>query len=419
MVRNMKISKGKLVQVILMLCAFQFFAVFRVGRYIYKTDFINLTTIIFSLIFIISYHFKPILDRRVAGSFYNWIISTFYLWIIEIINSIVKYQKHGQSLLDVLSSSFGMLTIIMVFPLCYAQKREKRPDTLKNILKLMSLIAAVLSIIQVFFNQYGIVFLDTTDSLDRNGRIRFGIAAALVSVGMIISFFDWIEGKKKKDIFAVLIELLFFFYATQTRSRLMYSIAAIYFSLILFLKNRNKRILFFIIGVIAIALLLFSGLASEFKNSLQTDAGILMRSNAISFYISQWLSSPIVGMGYIKASNANSFLLDTLMGPLYYGRIRYYYRNDVGIVGLLNESGILGIVWYIWLIVLLYRSVRQLYKINKKKYTWAVAVYIYVLLCSINLIITSNLSDLSVIIAIMNCSLLYERNNELKLENSG
>lgn len=386
---------------IIALCVCQWFGIFKTGNFIYKADLINISTIFISIVIIIILSFEPILQKKTIGKYRFWIVGTILLWIFECVNSAINYAKYGQSFFDTIAASFGILSIISLLPLCYLQEKIRDKNYLKNLIKNLGFVAALLSIVQVFLYDYNIIFLDISGSSTRYGSLRFSVAGYMVSISVIITLFDWIKTKRGVDLVKTIIEIIFLIYAQKTRTEIIYVILAVYFVSILFLKNKNAKVLLFILGILALFMSTASGFTSSFLAELDSDAGINMRFETINFYMKQFYDHPILGMGFIRSSTNNATLYGLLYGSGRYAG--YFYRDDVGIIGVINEKGILGIIWYCLVLILILKQVIFLYRFDKKENVWMLCIWVYILICSINIIWVNNLriASLSIIIALI------------------
>ena len=213
----------------------------------------------------------------------------------------------------------------------------------------------------------------------RYGSLRLSVASYIVSFALFISIFDFINTKNKTDFINIIVCSFFFFYAVKTRTEIMYIISTIYIIIILFIKKRNFKIIMIMLGLIIFGTLLLSGFFSNYYSSLENDDGVNMRFYTIDYYTEQIKEKPILGMGYIK-QNIND-KLDILL----FGEKGYYYRDDVGFIGTVNESGVVGGLLYLSLIIILLRMIIKLYKFDKLNYLWMLSIAIYIIFCSINI----------------------------------
>ena len=88
--------------------------------------------------------------------------------------------------------------------------------------------------------------------------------------------------------------------------------------------------------------------AAYINDYINNDYGLLNRSEAIVFYLNQFIHKPMFGMGYIGTdrSSVTSLLL--------YGPNGNYYRGDLGVIGLIDEYGIAGLIWTLYFLYGIY-----------------------------------------------------------------
>ena len=380
-----KLNLNKTMLCLLVLCVCQFFAIFKISDYIYKADLINVSTILVTCV-IFFFTFGKIFFNKDYDNQYNKIIILYgILVLVEIFHSYFLYRQYGQSFFSTLLVSVSDISVIVFFPFCYLQNKIRNKDYLKECIKVFGFICSFLSLIQVFMYQYGIIFLDIAHSSIRYDTLRFSVGGYLVSIALIISLFDYFNKGHFKDIIFVITYVLFFFFASKTRSEILYILFSIIISIILFLKNKKIKYSMIFISIVSIVVLLSNGFIQKYVFDLSNDVGVNVRYNTISYYMNQFYERPLLGMGYINTG------LNRNLDILYYGYDGYYYRDDVGIVGLLNEKGILGGLLYISFLFASFRMTHKLYIKDKNKYIWLLAIMIYMSFCSINLIYLNSL----------------------------
>lgn len=103
--------------------------------------------------------------------------------------------------------------------------------------------------------------------------------------------------------------------------------------------------IFSIIFVILFASLKFDSIFSSISSYFEDDAGIMIRFKTIEYYWNHILEKPLFGYGFITANR------QTATYSIMSGIGGYYFRDDVGIVGFLDQFGFLGGVWFISLVV--------------------------------------------------------------------
>ncbi|WP_022755936.1 hypothetical protein [Butyrivibrio fibrisolvens] len=408
----------KILLIILLLLPFQLLGVVHISKIMYLPDFINMMTIIISVVIIVLLRFKPIKIKKYAGAYYYWGILSIIIWLCEIIYSYILYSHYGQSLLSCVKASYSYCVIIVIYVLSYFLFRINDVHFLKNCIKAFGMLSSLFSIIQVILYRYSIVVFDMADEAVRNGRLRYGIASNFLPLAFFITFSDFVEKRKRKDFFIIVLEAIALLYAFQTRSLILYMVLTILIVLLVFAKKiRTKLVLMFslaIISVYAIGTDLTNPLVFEFSN----DYGIEARFYAIIFYLKQFLEKPLFGMGSIRESSGNAYLKGLLHGSsgVFSGKL---FRDDVGVIGLLNERGIIGIAWYLLLLLILFKECRIIAKSNISERIWVISIYIYILISSFNLLYVENSR---LVVCCFICSLIHHyylnTNKTLKYSNN-
>lgn len=403
---KIRVSTAKTIVVLLIASICRYFAIFRTSKVIYSGDLVSLSVIFITAIAIVLTNGK-ILTSKYIGEYSFWISLTLVMWVTQLIHSTIAYHKYGQTFFQVLSVGYLTLSVLMLYVLAYYQEHIEPIDYLKNIIVSAALAVSIISVAQVYLYKFGIIFLDvgtvTTNDI-RNGTLRFRLGQGIVPFALYITLLEAIYEPRNriKNLIFSLIYISCLSYAVKTRSLNLCIIITLYLILLFYLKKRTTKVLLIMIGATSLALLIKTGTLYDYFTGLSKDVGVNMRFNTIRFFWNEFLEHPILGMGYIKASTASPRLLTLLMGPLYYGKYRYYYRSDVGIVGMLNENGIVGALWYAMALFILFKQSIYLYKKKARKYTWCIAATLHITLCSINLIFTNSIPLFVLIMALIN-----------------
>ncbi|WP_242954150.1 hypothetical protein [Clostridium puniceum] len=107
------------------------------------------------------------------------------------------------------------------------------------------------------------------------------------------------------------------------------------------------------------------------------------RTEALNYYIEKIINNPIIPIGLLnEANNLERFYI-------IHGKQGYLYESDVGIVGLAVTLGVVGLVWFILLIIKLFRIIIYVYRKKKlNEYIELVGIITFVIINVITLIIT-------------------------------
>ena len=176
-------------------------------------------------------------------------------------------------------------------------------------------------------------------------------------------------------------------------------------------KNVKKQLKFWIVFLISIILTFVS--AEYFipivKNLIHSDHGIQIRFLTIEYYIEYFKNHYLFGAGYISSSPYFE-TYSIVTGPL--GR---YYPSDVGLIGLMFRSGIIGLIWLIsWFYTSLKIIKDNTIRIPAQYDLLMKLVIVFLMFSCINLIIT-DAPRFPYIALVM---LLFESSYTLSYENS-
>lgn len=195
----------------------------------------------------------------------------------------------------------------------------------------------------VLYSAFSFNPLQLSENVTRNGTIRFGIGTGIVILALIISFTKFLnKSATKLDVINILLGTIQIYYVNKTRSIILFLI--ILFCIIILKTKRTNNLLkisLFLLISVSVILVFFGNqyFAAYINDYVNNDYGLLNRSEAIVFYLNQFIHKPMFGMGYIGTdrSSVTSLLL--------YGPNGNYYRGDLGVIGLIDEYGIAGLIW--------------------------------------------------------------------------
>lgn len=351
---------------------------------VYFTDAIAIMLILLSIFYFITHNVSSLLlvPKKRKMDRYAFI---FLVWIIiEVIVSYIRYLS-SQDLSSTIKESLPFIAMVLVY---YVIKiiisNQQSFDYLVAVLIKVSVVCSVLAIISlIVFTRTGnnILGLDSESySFIRNGRGHFMIGSMVVIPATVFLWCRIITQRMNlKSMVIFVLNLFHILYVGQTRMVIAITIVVLVLSYIVVSKKSKSFKIVILIGMaLTLAILGYQELSAQY-NSLISDNSIVYRLEGIQFYLTQLLSKPLTGMGFISTKN-------TILSPLLYGPLHRFYRTDVGYVGFINCLGIFGGAWYIS--ALLY-SIKIFLKkkaiISIKLYEYCYAYIILILLSSINL----------------------------------
>jgi len=152
------------------------------------------------------------------------------------------------------------------------------------------------------------------------------------------------------------------------------------------LRNiKNKKLILSIMTIIFILYIITSNLIGKVFSFFDYSSGsVYARVEGIIYYLSFFKQSPINFMGFVNG--ANNFTNEIL-----HGKQGYLYTTDICILGELTILGILGLIWYIALVIKMIKLCY--YKNENGKYVYIninTGVVAFILLSSLTLIVLNS-----------------------------
>ena len=321
------------------------------------------------------------------------VIGLLIIYLIQVCSSCFVYN---QGFIEVIKASYYFFIPLLYYLLISFLDDEKKYRKLFRIIILFSSILSFLFIIQsIAYEEFGIIFLKLEKLSGsiffiRNNRIRLIQPALIISFSLILSWAELIKLEKKNDkllyVYNIIFGLIYLILVCQTR---MLTLSVITSMLAILLLKRKSNIKQLTVIIFIINLFLFIYNINFTKNFIQsfdaTDFAWSMhaRTEALNYYIEKIINNPIIPIGLLnEANNLERFYI-------IHGKQGYLYESDVGIVGLAVTLGVVGLVWFILLIIKLFRIIIYVYRKKKlNEYIELVGIITFVIINVITLIIT-------------------------------
>lgn len=282
-----------------------------------------------------------------------------YFLIYYIIELFISALKNGQGLIDAFIASNFYLVILMYFVLIRYFKNVE----LDNFWNLVVCISAMN--IMVCWLQYLLSFKNIVFS-HMNMGTRFGttriadMGETLTCFGIIIcvALFVHSEDRKKRIGYFVVAfgGILGNLLVNKGRMTLVALFVAVCAMCIAKYKKNLAKVLFVIaLVIIAVIIFLQTPIGKVYMNSfnlVETDT-VSVRNREMAYYNEQTtanLGNFLIGVGFIRDDAAEKTLY--LRGPA-----RAYSRTDIGIWGLANGLGIVGVIWYLVVTLMIIKKV--------------------------------------------------------------
>lgn len=292
---------------------------------------------------------------------YKYHIAFFLIYYaFELVRSGIE-NKQGLLNAFIASNFYIVILAYFLFNLFISKFGIKK---LFNIIIILSAINIFLCWIQFLLLFAGKVFLHLNSENIRFGTIRINeISDSLVCMGILISFYEIITHTKHW------VKLKYFvciggFSGCVFVGKGRVIIVALFVAGVIMLIDRYHKNFYSIIGiatiiVVFVLLFLATPVGRMFYWSMgdgENDTGSI-RADEIEYYNEQTMNKLLVGVGFIRD-------IDDEMSDYLRNGGHWYTRTDVGIWGIANELGLIGAVWYIFVLL---KMIGQLRFIKKSK----------------------------------------------------
>jgi len=360
---------------ILWSAGFGLFFVLPYFKNLYWLDSLSIFTIIVSLTyFILIFANTGVVRFGFHNSSLFWV---FFFFIA--ISFLFSSYKYNQGLAGTIKyAAYYLIPLFSIFVYFQFPKRFRSFSAVNKAIINVSIIDSTVALVSYFLIVNADINLLNIPYSLRNGTPRFTIGVEVVLISIFISLNKCFKTKKisPKDACNIILGTLQIIIAGKTRSFLLYYAIAFVFIIALYSNFKTKICLY---TVFFDLFLVFAFNAQYIINSISdyflSDAGISIRFEAISFFMKQFYSKPFFGIGFISSKGPYSTLLGGANGKFYY--------DDVGVVGLLAQFGLFGLLW---VIVLLATAFLQAKKTNLLISPILKTFVFYLTISSINLL---------------------------------
>lgn len=375
----------------------------------------------------ILYVFMNLFKLKKRKYYSKWLIFT--IVVVAFTNEIYCCFKYNQSIID------GIVAIYFIFAafIYYAFYDYFKID-INRIMKIISVIENIAAIVALLAISQAFIFpgVQLFDFTYRNGNIRIygtalGYFALLFLIGKILIGKITVSEKVKLGILVVML-----LFVSQSRGGIItLTFSALWGILIKIWNNGIKKalistVIFFILTIVVLYIFYKIGylnfLFTIFDEILGEYGSSATRSAEITYYQELMIQNPFMGIGILKggSSIANEIYRQDL----------WFYIEDTGILGFCFQTGIMGIVWICYLLIVLMRKIHKLKLLNNDISQLIRYVSIMILITSIigftftNYIVARSSISLFFMILAMMDSLIYEsifdnNNNVMKKKKEG
>lgn len=349
---------------------------------------VSIGIIIISIIYIM---INPNFIFNNRGYFSVDICIFIFMCLFQCILTELKYQQGFSYIFRV---SIYYFTLLIYLLLSYFLRNDYKK--IKGYFKNVSLFFSIILILQYFlYNELGITFLKLDLSIgQRFGQARISVGIFMIVVGVVLSVSSIIkcinnkEKLRKIDLLVVVLGLIDVIFVSKTRSIIISLIVSILGMSFLLIRNKKTKAIIIILLIITGGLVINTEMFNKFVNLKNTEysENSNIRQEASKYYIEKIKESPIVGIGFLHSKNkydpAYSFLR---------GEKGKYFLDDVGIIGFTTTFGIIGLIWYLIIILKCFKII-----IKKFKYKTiydngeSVGLFIFILLSTFTIIFTDS-----------------------------
>lgn len=368
-----------------------FFSSYFFGLYGYLNISIYRETLALSGILIVSvlflivslFYSKGILN--IQKNTRGWLVFTLAIIMAELV--VTSRVATSQPFVLTLAEAYPYLLIVIVYFVLRLLIRS-REDILVflNVIEVASLVIAIFALLQ--FLLYPNVIIFTLDNLTiRNNLPRIFLGGNIVPVfGTLISFAKIVSKKNDHRISIVnlVLEIIKLAVIEQQRGALLILFALMIFIVFTYISNKYIRVLLYSLVTVAVIVIALLSDVSTLINStfrFDNDFSLDARTESIRFFCEKAKQYPMLGMGFITSSKNQDPISYAILNNQ---RGYHCQRSDVGIFGLLNMWGIIGVFWYLMFL----KKIFYYYKKCEEEWRDLVNVlFVFTFLSSFNLII--------------------------------
>ncbi len=340
MERRLRIGKKSFSFFLLMICITAVYGANYWFSNLYTYDFMVLSALIVSIIIFLLFGCK--LSK---SDFRTAIALNIVMWI----SGIIRAMGYGLPFTIILKESYYTIVPLLIYfafrPLI---KSVNDLNRFLHVALWAGIICNIVAIVEMSFALRGIDILrmDVFSKL-RNGTPRFTIGETVIVLSFLLSVSvlldkDISKNRKGIHLINIALTLINLLWIIKTRTLDLYLLATVLMIPVLNKRAKKRiRILLGFVVVVILAFVLMSDFIPALNSLIDNDYGIQMRFSMISYYLDYFRSHWLFGAGYISANPYYS-TYSIVAGP--FGR---YYTSDVGVIGLMFRSGIIGLMWLI------------------------------------------------------------------------
>ena len=285
-------------------------------------------------------------------------------YFVELFISAIKNE---QGLVNAFIASNFYLMILGYFIWMYYIRTKKREKFYK-IVVIISTLNIIICWLQYLLSFKGIYFTQMSFTNIRFGSLRIGdISETFTSFGIIICVVYFLNKRSRvKWIYFIILVMGLLGSLIVSKGRI--TILAVFTSICVILLSKYKKNIVKVISTIVITVMMvfiftqtsFGQVYLKSITEAETDTGSI-RIREMQYYNEQTKENIFLGVGFIR-DNGDA-MSSYLKGPAH-----QYSRTDIGIWGLANALGIIGVGWYIILTINMIKKIILISRYKKDEH---------------------------------------------------
>jgi O-antigen ligase len=348
--------------------------------------------------------------------FNKFIIFFIVLGGIEFIRSIVQYNQTFRNVF-IVGNYFAIVLCYYIFT--YYIKSSKHKNFLQVVTMIFTLILSCEFIVQFLLFKSKGIFLNIPTLL-KGTSLRITASEGLINIGIIIAFSYFFSKNNKHKLlsaFTLIAGMADLIFVQKTRAALLIVvISCIILTAIKYIKKPIKLVAICTIIAIIFGIFTMSSFSSSDAGSIYSfstdDASYIIRQQEVNFYTNQIQQNPILGMGFLNSdSNAMTHYLATGINDM-------FYRSDVGLIGFTDTFGLVGALWYILLLIAVYKKIRVSIKDKDFNNYEVIGIFVFIIFSSSTLIVMDVQRIIGLIILLSLVDLTYFKHKCLNINNN-
>lgn len=269
--------------------------------------------------------------------------------ILVLTSSFTSWRLYGQSIVKGISPQRGfIISYLMYFIMAkYFLSNKENYYKFEKAMYLVGTCELILYTIQYLLGP-GRLFLYIVPS-DRFGEMRLMFAANLLYIFVFVILNNLLNGRNiKKNVFLFVFICLYFVIVAKTRIVVLAVGVSVAILFIIWRKNIFLKfsIIFITLGlsIILMRMPLFGNYLKLLDSNVRhSDATYMIRIQGKEYYKTEIKKSPILGRGYPNEKYKKAMKATMLD--------KGYALNDNGLIGFEYMYGLIGVLWFIYLII--------------------------------------------------------------------